>query len=90
MRIQAFENWLAIIGESATALHYIGNLDGLTVDRVQAAFDAQYGKGEFKVTHHGTIIAVLSYRGYVKERIEKGEAEATVLDRIQKVRAIMD
>lgn len=88
MKFQAHDNWLAEIGKSDTSLHYIDNLDGLTVKKVQEAFDNYYGKGEFDVTRHGNIIAVFSCRGYIQEQLSKGEAESSINARLQ-IRAIM-
>jgi hypothetical protein len=76
MRVLACENWLAIIGEADHAGHAICQLNGLTVARAQQAFDAQYGKGEFSVRDHGTVITVFSYPGYIRQRVAKGVSQA--------------
>lgn len=85
MKVSASENWLLDIGQADHAQHCIFNLNGLTVDQVQAAFDVQYGPGEFKVTSHGTVITVISYPGYVREQIAKGESKAHIGARLERI-----
>ncbi len=86
MRIAAHENWLKVLGEADHANHGIFHLNGLTVEACQAAFDAQYGEGEFVVGDHGTVITVFSYPGYIRERVRKGKTQEEAEAHIQRLK----
>ena len=58
------DNWLAGIGAADHSNHTISELMGLTPEQAQDAFDATYGKGQFRATGHGTVITVWSRRGH--------------------------
>ncbi len=82
MIITASENWLAKIGEAADPSHSIKQLNGLTADAAQAAFDAQYGPNVFEVKCHGTVITVWSWVGYERWRLGRGESPESIAEKI--------
>jgi hypothetical protein len=60
MHVQASENWLAVCGESSDFTIVVTGIGALTASEAQAALNAQYGKGEFSASDHGTVIVIHS------------------------------
>ena len=61
------DNWLAGIAQADHPNHTITEIADLTPETAQAAFDASYGAGRFKVTGHGSVITVWSNDGYAAQ-----------------------
>lgn len=86
MILSASENWLALIGEASDPSHSIKHLNGLTPEACQAAFNAQYGAGNFEVKDHGTVITIWSWLGYERWRLGRGESPESIAAKISNLR----
>lgn len=84
---QHSDNWLSGIGAADHPNHGIYHAGQLSVKHVQAAFDLQYGYGEFNVKDHGTVITVWSYPGYRRYRQRRGESATSIEQKIVKIKS---